>query len=325
MDIGNLDFKSRTALKSILPFFGRRYGQMMRRTFIILFLVFFLLSCNAPTAKQQKKTYRIGYMVCNSEQETLHRFRPLTAYLSTKLGVNFEPVAIDTVDFAKQVDKLDFTHTNSLLYIIMNRNHGVDVLCAEKAGPLGVRSQGAIVALKKSGLKSIRDLKGKTMVFGPSLGPTAYMSQLDLLMKGGINPDEDLAFYSIPSGSFKHEKVIYGVLFEKFDAGAVPMLDFDRMVKDGKIDRNDFTVIAEGQPIPYCTFGVTQKVDESLAKKVKEALLALKKDDTITVDGEVVRVLERAVVDGYEEIKDRDYDSVREMAKRTNMPPYQRY
>ena len=264
-------------------------------------------------------------MICNSEQETLHRFRPLTAYLSKKLGVKFDMVAIDTVDFVKQVDTLDFTHTNSLLYIIMNRNHGVDVLAAEKSGPLGARSQGVIIALKKSGLKSIGDLKGKTMLFGPSLGPTAYMSQLDLLIKGGVNPENDLAFYSIPAGSFKHEKVIYGVLFGKYDAGAVPMTDFERMAEDGRIDRNDFTVIAEGQPIPYCTFGVTQRVDDGLAQKVKKALLDLRKDDTVEVDGQVVRVLEQANVDGYEDIKDRDYDSVRDMAKRTNMPPYQRY
>ena len=85
------------------------------------------------------------------------------------------------------------------------------------------------------------------------------------------------------------------------------------------------TVIAEGQPIPYCTFGVTQRVDDGLAQKVKKALLNLKKDDTVEVDGQVVRVLEQANVDGYEDIKDRDYDSVRDMAKRTNMPPYQRY
>jgi len=39
----------------------------------------------------------------------------------------------------------------------------------------------------------------------------------------------------------------------------------------------------------------------------------------------VVRILERAKVDGYEDIKDKDFDIVRDMAKRTNMPPYQRY
>ena len=297
----------------------------MKRLFPALMLVFFIISCKAPYTKEDKRTYRIGYMICNSEEETLHRFRPLTAYMSRKLGVDFEAVAIDTIDFGKEVEKLDFTHTNSLLYIIMNRNNGVEVLAAEKAGSLGHMSKGNIIALKKSGIKSIKDLRGKAMIFGPMLGPTGYMSQLDLLVKNGVNPEDDLSFYSIPAGSFKHEKVLYGVLFEKYDAGALPQLDFEKMAEEGKIDPDDFIVIAEGVPIPYCNFGVTQGVDDSLAKKFRNALLDIKKNDTVEIDGEVVKVIERAQINGYEDIKDSDFDVVREMAKRTNMPPYQRY
>ncbi len=263
-------------------------------------------------------------MICNSEQETLHRFKPLTAYLSRKLGVTFEAYAIDTVDFTRQVDKLDFTHTNSLLYIIMKRNHGVDILAAEKAGSNGARAKGLIITLKKNRIRNVSALRGKSMVFGPMLGPTSYMAQLDILLRNGIDPESSLS-YSIPPGSYKHEKVIYGVLFGKYDAGAAPLMDFERMVSDGRIDRNDFEVVAEGELIPYCNFGVTQKVDDAFAKKFKQALLGLKKNDTVEVDGEVVKVLERAMIDGYEDIQDKDFDVVRAMAKRTNMPPYQRF
>jgi len=151
------------------------------------------------------------------------------------------------------------------------------------------------------------------------------MAQLDLLLKSGIDPESDLSFYAIPPGSYKHEKVIYGVLFGKFDAGAAPLLDFERMVSEDRIDKNDFTVVAEGDPIPYCNFAVTQKVDDGFAKRFKEVLLNIKKDDTVEIDGQVVKVLERANVDGYEDIRNSDFDVVRDMAKRTNMPPYQRY
>ncbi len=295
------------------------------KTINIILLAFFVLSCQGPAAKPSSRTYRIGYMICNSEQETLYRFKPLTAYLSKKLGVPFEIKAIDTTDFTKEVDKLDFTHTNSLLYIIMHRNHGVDVLAAEKSGSLGARARGLIIALKKSGISQVRDLKDKSMAFGPALGPTSYMAQLDLLLKNGIDPENDLSGYTIPPGTFKHEKVIYGVLFGKFDAGAAPLLDFERMAADGRIDRNDFTILSESEPIPYCNFAVTQKVDDALAKRFRQALVGIRKDDTVEVDGEVVNVLQRANIDGYENIEDRDFDGVRSMAKRTNMPPYQRY
>jgi phosphonate transport system substrate-binding protein len=298
---------------------------MTWRFFISSILLLSVLSCGSPTAKQENRTYKIGYMICNSEQETLQRFRPLTAYLSKKLGVPFEAIAIDTVDFTKQLDTLDFTHTNSLLYVIMNRNHGVEILAAEESGSLGARAKGLIITLKKSGIRTVKDLKGKSMVFGPVLGPTSYMAQLDVLLRNGIDPENDLSFYAIPPGSYKHEKVIYGVLFGKFDAGAAPLLDFERMVKDGRIDGNDFSIVTEGEPIPYCNFGVTQKVDDAFAKRFKQVLLSLKKDDTVEIDGEVVKVLDRALIDGYKDVGDKDFDAVREMARRTNMPPYQRF
>jgi phosphonate transport system substrate-binding protein len=298
----------------------------MKKVLTIIITCLLLVSCgSSEKSKQELPTYKIGFMICNSEQDTLDRFVPFTAYLSKKLGVNFEPVAIDTINFTKEIDNLDFTHTNSLLYIILHRFHGVDILAAEKKGSLAEKSQGLIIAKKDSGIEKIEDLKGKTMIFGPALGPTGFMSQIDLLQNGGIDPDDDLAFYTIPSGSFKHEKVAYGVLFEKYDAGALPLDDIEILDKEGRIDMEEFTIIARAQPIPYCNFGVSQKTDESFAKKFKDVVLSIKESDTVEINGETVKVLNKALVDGYVDITDKDFDIVREMAKRTNMPPYQKF
>jgi len=304
--------------------------KLFIKTFALALLGFTLMSCSGPAPqkeveKKELPTYRIGYMICNSEKDTLQRFVPFTAFLSKKLGVNFEPVAIDTINFTKEVDNLDFTHTNSLLYIILNRFHGVDILAAEKKGSLGEKSQGIIIARKDSGIEKIEDLKGKTMIFGPTLGPTGFMSQVDLLQQANIDPDNDLAFYTIPGGAFKHEKVAYGVLFERYDAGALPLDDIEIMTGDGRLDMEDFTIVARAEPIPYCNFGVSQKIDETFAKKFKDAILGITENDTVEINGERIKVLERALVDGYVDITDADFDPVREMAKRTNMPPYQKF
>ena len=297
----------------------------MKQVFFILAACVLLISCSSPQQKQDLPTYKIGYMICNSEQETLDRFVPFTAYLSKKLGVNFEPIAIDTINFTQEIDNLDFTHTNSLLYVILKRFHGVDILAAEKKGSLAEKSQGIIIARQDSGIETIQDLKGKTMIFGPTLGPTGFMSQIDLLQNNGIDPDEDLAFYTIPSGSFKHEKVAYGVLFEKYDAGALPLDDIETMDKAGRIDAAEFKIVAEATPIPYCNFGVSQRIDDSFAKKFKDAILSITENDTVEINGERVKVLDTALVEGYVDITDADFDIVRDMAKRTNMPPYQKF
>lgn len=299
---------------------------------LALICVLLLSSCTSspPEPKQAETrkdlpTYRIGYMVCNSENETNERFRPLTAYLSKQLNANFEMKAIDTTNFIHEIDTLDFTHTNSLLYIIMNRFHGVEILATEKKDSLGSRSQGVIITLAKSDIKTVEDLKGKSMLFGPTLAPTGFMAQVDILQQHGIDPENDLAFYSVPKGSFKHEQVVYGVLFEKYDAGALPIGDVENMAADGKIAVEDFRILAKAEPIPYCNFAVTQKIDPAFAERFKQTILALTPTTTVEYNGETIKVLERALVDGFEDAKDADFDVVREMAKRVNMPPYQKY
>jgi len=290
----------------------------------------FLSGCKTKVEKPavgDNKPVRVGFMVCNSTQETEARFRPLTAYLSKKLGRQFVAVTIDTVDFAQAVKdgKVDFTHTNSLLYVILNKDYGVEVIGADVRGKYGYKSRGAILVLKDSPIMKIADLKGKRMVFGPNLAPTGYLSQYDLMLKNGFDPETGLEFYTIPKGSYKHEKVVYSLLYKAYDAAAVPMLDFEQMSKEGKIDPDDFRVVAEAEPIPYCTFGVTEKVDDALVKEVKDAILSLRPTDTVELDGEVVRVLKAAELDGVADVKDSEYDPVREMAKRCNMPPYQKF
>ena len=269
----------------------------------------------------------MGFMVCNSVEETKARFTPLTVYLSRKLGREFVPVTIDTSDFEGAVkDKaVDFTHTNSLLYIIINKNYGVEVLGADVRGKYGYKSRGAILVKNDSPVKTISDLKGKRMVFGPNFAPTGYLSQYDLMLKNGFDPETGLAFYTIPKGSYKHEKVLYSLMYGDFDAAAMPMLDFEIMAEEGKIDPSDFRVIAEAETIPYCTFGVAEGVDEALAREVKQALLSLKPSDTVEVDGEKIKVLKAAQLDGIADVKDQEYDIVREMAKKCNMPPYQKF
>jgi phosphonate transport system substrate-binding protein len=270
---------------------------------------------------------RIGYMNCNNEQETTKRFTPLTRYLSEKLDVEFVMVPVDTHDFEKRFreGEFAFTHTNSLLYIILRENYRLELIASDKRGNFGSRTGGAIIARKGNGINKLSDIKGKRMVFGPMLAPTGYLAEYDLMLRSGIDPEKDLAYYAIPSGSYKHEKLVYGVLFGQYDVGAAPLLDLEVMTREGKITPDDFIILAQTPIIPYCTFGAAEKTDPKLVARFRKALLELKPSDTVEIDGERVKVLNAAWADGYEQLLDSDYNPIRDMARRVNMPPYQNY
>jgi ABC-type phosphate/phosphonate transport system substrate-binding protein len=66
-------------------------------------------------------------------------------------------------------------------------------------------------------------------------------------------------------------------------------------------------------------------VDRGLARKVKEILLNLRQDETVLVNGEVLRILESAWLDGFVEADDSEFNSIRERLKRCNMAPYRKF
>lgn len=283
-----------------------------------------LAACN-DTGSRPKM--RIGYMNCNSEKETVERFGPLTAWLSQELNVDFELVPVDTQDFAERftAGEFEFTHSNSLLYIILKKENDLQLLATEKRGRYGARTAGAIISRKGSGIKTFADMRGKRMMFGPQLAPSGYLAQYNLMLDAGFDPETELSYYAIPSGSFKHEKVVYSVYFGDFDVAAAPALDLETMIRDGKITSDDFNVIAESPIIPYCTFGAATAVPGELAEHFKQALLALRPETTVAYKGETVKVLDSAWIDGFDALADSDYDIIRTMAKKANMPPYQTF
>lgn len=294
------------------------------RYLLPVLLPLLLTACERPAARP---VLRIGYMNCNTEQETLQRFAPLTRYLSERLGVDFVAVPVNTEEFEERFARgeFDLTHTNSLLYVILKEQHRLQLLAAEKRGHFGARSAGTIVVRKGSAIESVADLRGKRMVFGPMMAPTGYLAQYDLMLKHGLDPERDLAYYAIPSGSFKHEKLVYGLYFGQFDAAAAPALDLEVMTAEGKIEADDFVVLAQSELIPYCTFGAAAHVDAELLRKLQQALLDLTPETTVEFAGERVKVLKAAWIDGFEPLLDRDYDPIRAMARRANMPPYQKF
>ncbi len=292
---------------------------------VLLFLFGSILS-GCDSVKERPKM-RIGYMNCNSEAETKERFGPLNEYLSQQLNIDFELVSVDTQEFAERFEKGEFafTHSNSLVYIILREHKNLRLLATEKRGQYGARTAGAIISRKGSGIKTMEDLKDKYLLFGPQLAPSGFMAQYDLMLQAGIDPEQDLAYYGIPRGSFKHEKVVYGVYFGKYDVAAAPSLDLELMIRDGKIRADDFNVIAESEIFPYCTFGAAREIPEDLAQRFRSVLLDLTPDSTVEYLGEVVKVLDSAWIDGFDQLEDADYDPIRRMAKSANMPPYQEF
>ncbi len=304
---------------------------MKKFTFFILCAVLLSLSAckgnNSTPKVSDEKPVRIGFMICDSYELSKARFAPFAAYLSEKTGRKFEMILANTFEFEDLIKekKIDFFHVNSIVAIILKERFNADLLGVDIRGRNGYKATGTIIARKDSDIKTIEDMRDKTMIFGPALAPFGYMAQYALLLKNGFDPDVDFSRYVIPSGAAKHDKVLYGVYFGKYDVGAAPRIDLDRMIDAHIFKKDDFTIIAESDAMPYCTIGARAGVDPALKEEVKNLSLNLKKDETVLVDGEVLKVLDRMLLEGFAPVVDSEYDPIREDLKRANMAPYRKF
>jgi len=269
-------------------------------------------------------TFRVGYMICNAPEETRARFAPLTEYLARETGASFVPVYLDTMDVEEAFEKgeIDFVHSNSLLYAILAKRHGAKLVAAERRGAFGAMSAGAVVVRADSPVKTLADLRGKRIMFGPAWAPFGFLSQYAMLLEAGVDPERDLGPYAFPGGTWQHEKIIYSVLYGAYDAGAAPMIDLEEMAAEGKIAPGDLRVVARSELAPYCTFSVASTVSPEWADKVRKALLALDETTTVEIGGEELKVLKAALVDGFDALAEGDYEIIHRWAKRSRLPPY---
>lgn len=300
---------------------------MPTRLIIVAGLLACLLTaggCRTPGA--DAPSFRIGYMICNSLEETRARFDPLTAYLEEATGANFEPVYLDTADFeeAFEAGGLDFTHTNSLLYITLAERHGLKLLAAEKRGAYGALTRGTIIVRKDSPVRTLADLKGKRLIFGPEWAPYGFLAQYAMLLDAGVDPEKDLGPYGFPRGTWKHEKILYAVLYGAYDAGTAPLIDLEEMTAEGKVSPDDFRIVAQSGLGPYCTVGAASRVEKVWADKVRDALLAVNERTVARIGGETRNVQTAAKVDGFEALADADYGVLHEWAKKSRLPPYEK-
>ncbi len=274
-----------------------------------------------------KPPLRVAIQVCTSLEENEARFAPLGAWLERKLGRPVKVSHVNTQDFVEMAARKDFDilQANGYIYVTVKEKGGARLIAREVKNDTGKDTGGMVVVRADSPAKSVADLAGKRMVYGPVLSPGGYMTQYDAMLSAGFDPEKLLAGYTFLPGAWQHEKVVYSVLYGAVDAGAVKAGDLERMAKEGKVRLADFRVLAKSEPVPNCTFFALPHVDEATVRAVRDALLSLSPGDYGEVGGERLNVLKRDGVKGYIPGDDREYDVLRRMARRANLPPYEKF
>ena len=142
------------------------------------------------------------------------------------------------------------------------------------------------VARRDSPVRSLADLRNRTVATGAIDSPQATLIPLGRLRRQGLKPGIDVTIKRFDVLVGKHGDHVGGErdafeCLKNGDAAACAMLDlnWEGWTKDGTIDPNEFTIIGETDRFDHCVFTVRQDLDRAAERNWLHALFAMRYDN----------------------------------------------
>lgn len=278
---------------------------MKRLVFLITALV---LGVGWATVDAQiLKELRVSAIPDENPQEMLRIYAPFAEYLSKEIGipVKFTPV----VDYAATVEGLAANRLEMVWYGGLTSVQAAKQ--AKGAHRIIMRKEDAqfksyFITRNDTGIKTLKDLKGKTFAFGSVSSTSGHLMPRYFLLKGGINPEKDFAKFSF-SGA--HDATAAWVEAGQVDAGALNFLVWDKLVENKKVDTSKVNIFWTTPPYVDYVWTVRAGVDKATVDKITKAFLKLdynKPDDK--------KLLDLHRTKGYIAAKDEDWKGIEEAA-----------
>ncbi len=278
----------------------------------LLVLLFFISGCSGDkgtyTPLGEKKTGQkgdglvLGVMPSLPPTKLFTKFQPLADYLTKITG---KIVTVSTApNFQEYIARLqngkyELILPNPYQYVMVSRTPGYTPL----AKVSGIPFKGLIVVRKDSGINSISDLKGKRIAYPDPSALAATMQVRAFLKRNGIVPERDTK----ESYAASQDSVIFGVHERLFDAAGTWPETLERVPDD---IMKDLKILVETETLPQRPVAVRADIPQETASKVKSSLLGMANDP------EGQKVLASMGYKGFDDTSDREYDKVREWARK---------
>ncbi len=133
-----------------------------------------------------------------------------------------------------------------------------------------------IFVRKDSGIKGVKDLKGKVMAYVDKATTAGYIFPVAYLRDNGVADIDN--FFSEHFFTGSHDAAIFAVLDGRADVGAVKNTVYDALCEvKSRVDR-ELMIITESLEVPSNGLYLKSSIDYYTTVKFKKALLGMDKD-----------------------------------------------
>lgn len=143
-----------------------------------------------------------------------------------------------------------------------------------------------LVGRTEGPIRTVRDLRGRTVALGAIDSPQAHLIPLGRLRRDGLQPGRDVNVRRFDVLVGKHGDHVGGELdafasLKRGEADACAMLDlnWETWTRDGTIDPKGFAVLAATDRFDHCVFTVRDGLDSAAERQWQDALFAMRYDE----------------------------------------------
>ncbi|MEM1170737.1 MAG: PhnD/SsuA/transferrin family substrate-binding protein [Cyanobacteria bacterium P01_H01_bin.35] len=288
---------------------------MLRRHFL-WYLLLFASGCTAAINNQGSKNNsllkekdKLLFAVSDALglKELQRDYEPFRMALEEVLETKIEFFPVDNfieVATALQLGLVDLVLAGPSEYVIVKaRTNALPIVALTRPN-----YRAAIAIRRDSGIKSLADLKGKTIELG-KIGITgSYLGQIKMLMDAGLNPKSDVKILSSDDYRLK------GLKNGEVDAWGRTLHRYESSLKKEGASDQDYPLLAEGKPLPNDVFIASSKLEPMLVDEILEQMLE-NKDRLLQAILSVPRFTSKFKGATLASANDSDYDMIREVYK----------
>jgi phosphate/phosphite/phosphonate ABC transporter binding protein len=295
--------KNPLILRSMLCLF-----QLNSFSVVLMSLFLFTASAlNAPSV-EAAPPLKIGVASMITPVDAVKYYQDVIDYIGEQIKQPVQMVHCRTyneMDSLLERGEVKVAFICSAPYVKNRERFGVELLVAPSVdGKPTYHSY--IIVHNDSPIKIFSELKGKTFAFTDPKSNTGKLYPTYLLKTMGRNPER---FFKSQLYSYSHNKSVEMVAKKIVDGAAVESIVYDHMLKTGSPYAKQTRIIRRSPAYGIPPVVVTKDINPELKKKVRDAFLAM----GTTVKGKAI--MDAMMIDGFVEVPDSNYDTIREMER----------
>jgi phosphonate transport system substrate-binding protein len=221
-----------------------------------------------PAESAGKPTVRFGVIPRFNPHVTYEYYQPLIDYLSRNTPYRFELRLgrnyLETIEDLRK-GTTDVSYLGGATYAIARHRFGARALVKPRNAEGGTTYRCFIIVRKDSSIRTIRDLRGKSVAFGARRATTGSLIPSYMLFGSGVTPNR----LKVVKNLHNHEEVAKAVLKGVYDAGAV------KDVVAWKYEAQGLRIIAGSEELPNAPIAAGPSLPKDAETAIVKALLSI--------------------------------------------------